>query len=469
MLNAVMQPIVQTTQGAVRGTTNEGVSVFKGIPYAAPLDGVRRFQAPQPPQPWESIRDATTFSASPPQAQMQPLPALWHPGDDTDCLTVNVWTPDPLANGLPVMVWLYGGAFVFGSASQPEYDGTNLCREGVVVVTLNYRTGFEGSGWLPDAPQNRGLLDQLAALRWVQENIRGFGGAPDNVTIFGQSAGASAVVALTSAEAGKGLFGRAVGQSVTAAFLPEELARGTAERIAAALGVPLTAEAFAGVAPEAIHAVQSTAGEVTPYGLVIDGDVVRDQPWRGLREDVDLITGFTRDEYRFFAVAMNEDLAAVDVAVTAERHGVSLDSYRAAYPGISDSDLYLLIQSDGFFRIPSTWCAQEHPGRSWSYELTWPTPVFGGFLGACHLLDVPLTFGNFHGPMAAMLFGDAPTLEAIELSKEIRKSLTTFAAAGDPGWPEYRRGEALTRIWDVRVSVVADPVAASREIWADKM
>ena len=259
-----MKPIVQTTQGAVRGVTDEGVSVFMGIPYAAPLDGLRRFQAPQQPQSWDGTRDAIAFSAPPPQAQMPPLPALWHPGDDTDCLAVNVWTPDPGASGLPVMVWLYGGAFVFGAASQPEYDGANLARAGVVMVTLNYRIGFEGLGWLPDAPQNRALLDQLAALRWVQENIARFGGDPGNVTIFGQSAGGSAVAALTAAEAGRGLFGRAIGQSVTAGFLPEERARGTAERIAAALGVPLTSEAFEGVASEAIHAVQSREGEVTP-------------------------------------------------------------------------------------------------------------------------------------------------------------------------------------------------------------
>jgi para-nitrobenzyl esterase len=461
--------IVQTTQGAVRGRTDGGVSVFMGIPYAAPLDGIRRFQAPRQPQPWDGIRDATAFSAAPPQAAMPPIPPLWHPGEDTESLTVNVWTPDIGASGLPVMVWIYGGAFIFGAASQPEYDGANLARAGVVLVTLNYRTGFEGLGWLPDAPQNRALLDQLAALRWVQENIAGFGGDPGNVTIFGQSAGGSSVAALTAAEAGRGLFGRAIGQSVTAAFLPEEQARATAERIAAAIGVPLTSEAFAGIKSEAIHAVQATQGQVTPYGLVVDGDIVRDQPWRGLRAEVDLVTGFARDEYRFFAMAMNEDLSAVDVAGVAAAHGVPLEAYRAAYPGASDADLYLLIQSDAFFRIPSTWCAQEHPGHSWCYEVTWPTPVFGGALGACHLLDVPLTFGNFRGPMAGMLFGESVPPDAIELAQEVRKSLTTFAATGDPGWPEYRKGEALTRIWDVPASVVADPVSASRMIWARKV
>ncbi|MET7996185.1 carboxylesterase family protein [Amycolatopsis sp. NPDC005232] len=470
MLNEGMQTIiVQTAQGAVRGRMDEGVGAFLGIPYAAPLNGIRRFQAPQQPQPWDGTRDAIAFSAAPPQAAMPPIPPLWHPADDADCLTVNVWTPDPGASGLPVMVWFYGGAFIFGAASQPEFDGANLARAGVVMVSLNYRTGFEGLGWLPDAPQNRALLDQLAALRWVQENIARFGGDPGNVTIFGQSAGASAVAALTAAEAGRGLFRRAIGQSVTAAFLPEERARGTAERIAGALGVPLTSEAFADLAPEAIHAVQSTPGEVTPYGPVIDGNLVRDQPWRGLRAEVDLMTGFARDEYRFFAMAMNEDLSAVDVAGVAAAHAVPLDAYRAAYPGASDADLYLLIQSDAFFRIPSMWCAQEHRGRSWCYELTWPTPVFGGALGACHLLDVPLMFGNFRGPMAAMLFGDSVPREALELAQEFSKSLTDFASTGNPGWPEYRKGEALTRIWDVPGSVAADPVSASREIWEQKV
>ncbi|MEU3642976.1 hypothetical protein AB0E59_06300 [Lentzea sp. NPDC034063] len=196
---------------------------------------------------------------------------------------------------------------------------------------------------------------------------------------------------------------------------------------------------------------------------------MRDQPWLGLRAEVDLMTGFTRDEYSFFAMAMNEDMSTVDVAAVAKMHGVELDSYRAVYPDASDTDLYLLIQSDGFFRIPSLWCAQEHPGRSWSYELTWPTPVFGGALGACHLLDVPLTFGNFQGPMAGMLFGGAVPREAVELGEKIRRSLTSFAATGDPGWPEYQRGDALTRIWDTQPSVAADPESASRRIWSDKM
>jgi para-nitrobenzyl esterase len=334
----------------------------------------------------------------------------------------------------------------------------------VVVVTLNYRVGFEGFGWLPDAPHNRAFLDQLAALHWVRDNIARFGGDPDNVTIFGESAGATSVAALTAADAGRGLFRRAIGQSVAEGFRTEAQARATSERIAAALGVPVTAEAFGRVGSEAIHEVQSLPGQITPYGPVLGGDLVRDRPWRGLRAEVDLIAGFNRDEYRLFAVA--EDLSTADPAATAGVFGRSIEDYRAANPGLSGADLHVLILSDALFRIPSIRCAQEHPGRSYSYELTWATPALGGALGACHGLDVPLTFGNLTGQMGATVLGAPVPPEAESLSKEIRKAWTSFAATGDPGWPEYRAGDALTRIWDVPVSVAADPEAASRRIWA---
>jgi para-nitrobenzyl esterase len=462
-----MDPIVRTTHGTVRGGTDNGVSVFTGIPYAAPLDGIRRFQAPVPPEAWEGTRDAVAFSADPPQGSLPGMPSPWRPGDDAGCLTVNVWTPDPGGSGLPVMVWIYGGAFLIGTSRQAEYDGANLALGGVVVVTFNYRVGFEGFGWLPGAPHNRAFLDQLAALRWVQENIAQFGGDPGTVTIFGESAGGSAVAALTAADAGCGLFHRAIGQSIAGGFLSEERAQHSSERIAAALGVPLTTRAFGELASDAIHAVQSVPGEITPYGPVIDGDLVRDQPWRGLRGDVDLIAGFNRDEYLLFA--LDEDLSAADAAVTAAAFGVSVQDYRTGNPGVPDADLHVLILSDALFRIPSIWCAQEHPGRSYCYELVWPSPALGGALGACHALDVPLTFGNFNGPLAAVVLGDPTPPNADTLSKEIRKAWTSFAASGDPGWPEYQAGEALTRIWDVPVSVASDPEAASREIWARHM
>ncbi|WP_433556120.1 carboxylesterase/lipase family protein [Pseudonocardia xinjiangensis] len=458
------EPIIRTSGGRVRGLTAGGVSSFKGIPYAAPLDGPRRFQAPQPAAEWGGTRDALAFSASVPQVPLRPgMSSSWNPGDSTDCLSVNVWVPAAGAAGLPVMVWIYGGAYIRGSSSLPEYDGAILAASGVVVVSLNYRVGFEGFGWLSDAPQNRAFLDQLAALRWVQDNIRAFGGDPDNVTIFGESAGATSAAVLTASEAGRGLFQRAIGQSVATVTGTEATARATTERIAAALGVPATIEGFASVAPEAIHAVQWAGGEISPFGPVLDAELVRDQPWRGLRGEVDLIAGFNRDEFRFFAVA--EDPAAQDPAAAAAAWGVSIEDYRAAHPAMTDADLYVVILSDACFRMPSMWCAQEHPGRSWCYELTWQGPTFG----ACHGLDVPLTLGNFKGALTETVLGiDVPD-EARRLSEEMVKAWTSFAATGDPGWPEYRPGEALTRIWDVPASVVSDPEAASRRIWASHL
>ncbi|SFJ58513.1 carboxylesterase/lipase family protein [Amycolatopsis sacchari] len=456
---------MQTTHGAVRGQTTDGVSAFRGIPYAAPLDGVRRFLPPQPPEQWEGTRDATRYSADVPQSTLLPgVPSSWTPGDDPECLTVNVWTPDPGASGLPVMVWLYGGAYIVGTSRQPEYDGANLARGGVVVVSLNYRVGFEGFGWLPDSAGNRAFLDQLAALRWVQDNIRAFGGDPDNVTLFGESAGGTAVAALTAAEAGRGLFHRAIGQSVAGGFQSEDTARATAARIAAALGAELTAEAFGALPSEAIHGVQAVPGTITPFGPVIDGDVVAGLPWERLRGEVDLVVGFNRDEYRLFSA--NEDVTAKDPAATAAAVGASIDGYRTAYPQLSDPDLYVLIMSDAIFRMPTTWCAQNHPGRTFLYELTWPSPAFGGLLGCCHGLDLPLTFGNFDGQLGAMLLGSPVPPEATALSEEFRKAWTSFAATGDPGWPEYEPGERLARIWDTEVTVESDPEGASRRIWA---
>jgi para-nitrobenzyl esterase len=459
-----VNPIVTTTDGTVRGSMDDGIAVFKGIPYAAPLDGPRRFQAPVPPEPWEGIRDATGFSAAVPQISPWPgRPPVWKPGDSTECLTVNVWTPDPKAN-LPVMVWLYGGAFLAGSSSFPQYDGANLTRGGVVVVTINYRVGFEGFGSLPDAPANRALLDQLAALRWVRDNIAGFGGDPDLVTIFGESAGATTVAALTAAEAGRGLFRRAIAQSVARGVRPPDVARRTTERIADALGIEPSVDGFGGVPAEAIHRVQLNLGEITPYGLTIDDDLVRGEPWLGLRAEVDLIAGFNRDEYRLFTRLLGakaDDPATLGSVTNGTVPPSAIADYRAAYPGLSEKDLGELILSDMVFRMPSLWCAREHPGRAYLYELTWSSPV----LGACHALDIPLTFGTFGTPFSAMLLGDPVPADAEPLSKEIRKAWTSFAATGEPGWPEYRAGTPLARVWDVPPTIVSDPEAVSRRIW----
>ena len=192
--------VAQTRAGEVEGLISEGVTAFKGIPYAAPPFGSNRFRPPQPPKSWIGVRQAHEYGVVPPQSPY-PEPFRHMLGDagtaGEDCLNLNVWTPDPGAHGLPVVVWIHGGAFLRGSGAIPVYDGSRFARDGVVCVTINYRLGAEGFLWLDDRISNLGLLDQLAALGWVQENISAFGGDPGHVTVFGESAGAFSVASLS--------------------------------------------------------------------------------------------------------------------------------------------------------------------------------------------------------------------------------------------------------------------------------
>src|SRR3954452_5464526 len=205
-----MEPVVRLRAGRVQGTVHEGASVFLGIPYAQPPFNEQRFAAPAPPIPWDGVRPAAEFGPTAPQPDRQltiiPEPVI--PGDD--CLNLNVFTPDVGGGGLPVIVWIHGGGFTAGCNNSPWYRGERFARDGVVVVSINYRLGAEGFLVVPEAPANRGVLDWLAALEWVQEEIEAFGGDPAKVTIGGQSAGGMACGTLLASPAGRGLFRAAI-------------------------------------------------------------------------------------------------------------------------------------------------------------------------------------------------------------------------------------------------------------------
>jgi para-nitrobenzyl esterase len=256
--------VVTTRQGQVRGQVRGGVAAFKGIPYAAPPFGANRFQPPRPPQSWDGVRDALEYGRVPPQPPYAP-PFDRLLGDQgrqgEDCLNLNVWTPDPSSGGLPVMVWIHGGAFVRGSGALPTYDGTHFARDGVVCVTINYRLGADGFLYLGDRTANRGLLDQIAALEWVQENIRAFGGEPARVTIFGESAGAFSVATLLSMPRAKGLFQRAIAQSGaghhTSSVATAQLIR---RNLADKLGVAPTTPSIAAVSLDRLVETQAELG-----------------------------------------------------------------------------------------------------------------------------------------------------------------------------------------------------------------
>ena len=383
----VTEPIVRTSSGLVRGRRDAaGIAAFRGIPFAQPPVGDLRFAAPHPARGWAGVRDAAEFGPPPPQSvyAVTPAPAPPPGADPDDWLTVNVFTPDAGAAGLPVMVWIYGGAYRAGASSQPGYDGTPLARQNVVLVTFNHRIGVEGYAHLPGVPANRGLLDQIAALRWVRENIAAFGGDPDRVTVFGESAGAGAIAALLVMPDATGLFRRAIAQSVPGTFFSPALAADITAAIAAQAGLPPTAEAFRTADPARLAAAADAVrpadhfgrwGPVaytpTPFSPVVDGEVLPVAPWRavatGTARGINLVTGHTRDEYRLFMHVyglrgkVTAELASD--ALTGLAPGGPVDgeaAYRAAYPDADPEALFELVHSDWLFRMPTLHLAQSH-------------------------------------------------------------------------------------------------------------
>ncbi|HRY09504.1 MAG: carboxylesterase/lipase family protein [Actinobacteria bacterium] len=477
-------PLATTTTGRVRGRLEAGVSVFRGMPYARTPVGELRLAAPAPAEPWSGVREAAEFGPRPPQSTLMGASGA-RDGDD-DWLTVNVWSPD-LAGDLPVMVWIHGGGYVYGWSGDPLFDGATLARDGVVVVTFNYRLSAEGFGHFPGAPANRGLLDQVAALRWVQENISAFGGDPGRVTVFGESAGAGCIAALMAMPSAAGLFRRAIAQSVPGLYFTEALATDIAAAVTGRLGLPHSARELVRVPPSRLNdAADHVAGRMadhfewgaaahigSPFAPVVDGDVLPETPWQALADGaaagVELVVGHTRDEYRLFLFAKGET-----GTITLEQADATLDllapqSFRAAYPTEDPERLYELAHSDWMFRMPSLRLAQaQHVhGPTHLYELAWEAPGLGGaVLGACHGLGVPLTFGNLTAGAAELLIGAAPSATAARLSARVRRAWTDFASTGNPGWPAYAPPERLTWVIDTEPDVRTYPHEASRLAWS---
>ncbi|MGA4843747.1 carboxylesterase/lipase family protein [Streptomyces sp. G45] len=488
-------PEVRTTGGRLRGRWHGDLAVFLGIPYARPPVGPLHLAPPTPARPWDGVREADAFGESPPQSRaLGPIAGPESATGSGDWLTVNVWTPAPAATGLPVLVWIYGGVYLIGTSDGPTYDGTALARRGAVVVTFNYRLGAEGFGHFDGALPNRGLLDQVAALRWVRENAAAFGGDPDRVTVFGESAGAGSIAALLAMPRAAGLFHRAVAQSVPGPFYGPALASDIAAAVAAGLGAAPTLAALAPVDPGALRDAADAvlraleryeprwgraARARMPFAPVVDGEVLPYAPWEALRRgasrDVELMVGHTRDETRLFTA-----LAGRIGRITEEEAAATLDwfapgaagraAYRRAHPTADPTTLHDLVMSDWLFRMPSLHLARAHTaggGTSYTYELTWEAPGMGGVLGACHGLDVPLVFGTLRGGIAALLLGEEPTAEAVALSAEMGDAWVAFAGAGDPGWAPHCPGKRLTRVLSARPHTAPYPEETSRRIWTD--
>ncbi|MFJ6940716.1 carboxylesterase/lipase family protein [Streptomyces sp. NPDC101132] len=443
-----------TRYGAVRGTREGSVAVFRGIPYAAPPVGPHRFAAPAQPEPWEGVREAVAFGPTAPKTPYpEPFATLLtdpvHPGDD--CLNLNVWTPDPVAGAaLPVMVWIHGGALTRGSSAVPVYDGSSFARDGVVLVSLNYRLGVEGFGHFPDAVPNRGLLDQIAALEWVRDNIEAFGGDPARVTVFGESAGAISIGALLASPRAEGLFRQAVLQSGPPEALPHVKVRAMVRRMAARLKVPATAAAFARVDPDALLAAQAAVlRRSSPllggaaFGIVEDGDAVPGDPLARLVSGeagagVPLLLGWTDEEYRLWLAPTGvlghlNRMGPLALALTAARAGMPLAAVRArraAQPELPVGEVAGQVLTDRLLRDPlRALAAAERGAPAYVYEFGWRSGIPG--LGSCHALELGFVFDVLDIPAARALAGPgAPQ----ELADAMHAAWVSFAVTGDPGW-----------------------------------
>lgn len=497
-MNHHPERVVTSAQGAVRGLLQEdGTAAFLNIPYAAPPLGAGRFAPPQPHEPWDGVRDATVPGPNAPQSErklgsidMAPyFGAGWSRGEDY--LTVNVWTPAVAQSDLPVMVFVHGGGFVAGSTRSAMYDGSAFARDGVVLVTLNYRLGIAGFLDIPGAPANRGLLDVVAALRWVRENIATFGGDPDNVTLFGQSAGATIVGGVLATTQAAGLFRRAIVQSGSGlgAFSTEQAARVTAAA-AEVLGVEPHVDAFAEISDERlVEAASKLVGidlqtathhdpliGLSPFSLVLDTQPAASVA-AGLAADVDLLVGTNTEEGNLYLVPVGKyaTSTAADVDDAAARSHPDparlVETYRKSRPDASFAELRSAIMADALFGAGTRALAGAHAvhpqSATYAYEFAWRSQALDGELGATHAVELPFVFDladrpELNGPNALL----GPDKPPADLAARMHETWIRFAATGDPGWDAYDTDRRATMHIDAEWTQIDDPRSQERQAWS---
>jgi para-nitrobenzyl esterase len=462
-----------TPSGRLAGLRASGVSSFKGIPYARPPIGPLRWRLPEPMEPWAGLRDATAFGPACPQAptQLETLMGMAAGPQNEDCLYLNVWTPATDAARRPVMVWIHGGAFILGAGSHGVYDGTHISRLGVVVVTVNYRLGafgflalgLLGEGNVPGTGAE-GIADQVLALEWVKRNIAAFGGDPDNITIFGESAGGMSVATLLALPAARGLFHKAIAQSGGAhiGHEPDRSAR-VAHALLAEMGLEtheahnaLAAPYSALVAAQIALVAKTNAGNdsrrlgALPFQPTIDGGMIPARPIQLLRDgagaSVPLLLGTTRDEWKLFTAASPalRLMSAKNFAARVERlAGDCAKPMLEAYGDGSPFERFNAPMTDKAFAVPARRLAetQARTAPVFAYRFDWRSNYLGGLLGSCHALDIGFTFGTHNKSLASAFFGTG--LAAETLARTMMESWVAFAQTGDPStsttgpWPRY--------------------------------
>ncbi|MFQ5513207.1 MAG: carboxylesterase/lipase family protein [Myxococcota bacterium] len=497
---------VETQHGALEGVEERGVRVFRGIPYAAPPVGTHRLRPPRPAPAWAGVRDATRFGPSAPQDEQRSM-AFARMGvgpQSEDCLYLNVYAPADAGAPRPVLVWLHGGAFLNGSGSQAMYRGHALVRRGdVVVVTLNYRLGALGFLHLAELSEDPrladagscGLLDQIAALRWVRENIAAFGGNAAKVTIFGESAGGMSVGTLLGTPAARGLFQRAIAQSGAALHVHHASAATRVARVLleeAGLSHPSAAELQALPLAQIQRAQARTlerlanASTALTFQPVIDGRTLPQSPLSavnaGAAAGIPLLIGTTRDEWSFWAVG-DPRLVQLDESGLLQRVRARvprslpeserapaardlIELYRSRLAGrcASPRDIFVALQTDRVFGIPARQLAEaqsRHEPRTWAYRITWESPAAGGALGACHGIDIPFVFGMIGSKGVDLFAGDGPDAE--RLQGQIMDAWLRFARSGGPRhdglpeWPAFEPNRAATMLLGAKCELVLEP------------
>jgi para-nitrobenzyl esterase len=490
--------IARTAQGMLRGARDGDGLSFLGIPYATAPDGPLRFAEPLPHPAWDGIRDALAYGATSPQPDrgVTLIPEPIVPGDNE--LNLNVFTPDLGAAGLPVLVWIHGGGFFGGCNASPWYRGESFVRDGVVLVSINYRLGFSGFLEAPGAAANRAVRDWVRALEWVRENIASFGGDPDKVTIAGQSAGGGACGTLLGVPSARGLFRGAICMSGSVALVQNATGvRTTAARMSALLGdlAELDAALLSSLPVQTLLAAQDVlmaesmgammaGGEdpaaVTgalsapvrlPFAPWADGEVVTSDPLAAAAAaGVPVIAGNTASEFNMGFMGADWITAGM------VRDGLAKAGMPAALaaeylerPGMRPCDVAGQAVTDRTFRAPAQHMASavaEAGGAAWVYDFRWAAP--GGPLPglAFHCLDVPFAFDLLGAPgVAEVTAGGAPE----SLAAAMHGAFVRFIASGDPGWPRYDLGSRKAMIFAAEPAVLDDPLRLEREAWPARL
>jgi para-nitrobenzyl esterase len=467
-------PIARTDTGTVGGVRREHGSAFYGIPYARPPFGELRFQAPRPPAPWDGVRPAIAPAPTAPQPAagftLIPEPVI-DGGDAPDCLVVNVFTPDLGAARLPVLVWIHGGGFTSGTPSSPWYDGDRFARDGIVVVSVGYRLGCEGFLPMPGCPANRGVLDWLCALEWVQRNIASFGGDPSRVTVGGQSAGGAASLLISTLPRAEGLFRAVIPMSGSAFPTPRpDASERLLQAVADALGVAPTAAAFAEATPAALVAAQQAAITPSPSASIlerlnffptVDGDIVPLSPMDAVRAGrggtVPMLIGSTLEEFNATAALLALDPEQETAAL--RKLGLGDDGI-AAYQ--REGGLGQAV-TDRVFRVPADRVSDLRAGPTFRYEFRWQTAELGG-LGAVHCLDVPFVWDVLDEPHVKTIAGPSPPQQ---LADAMHQAWVRFITDGDPGWTRYQVPERTAMVFDETSKVVEDVLGSVRDRWPE--